>query len=400
MASVLEPPTPSEPIKLEAPAPAEQVQDTEAVSMLPKIDTSREKELKQKAEAYTLSLRDVNVHSPEFAQKRAEIMALGERPIFESSLSASGLLNRSDTSVHGAKQTGDDNVQKVANTLTDLRNKIDDLSPNRNPDFMEQVMRFVPGGKNMLRGVKRYFKKYATARQHIDEIIRKLVEGQDNLRKDNASLQVEKEKLWATMGDIRDYIELSKQLDESLTSHISTLKAAGKNDVASALEADLLFEIRQRRQDLTTQLAVAIQGYLAMELIKKNNVELIKGVDRARTTTVFALETAVAISQALAQQGIVLDQIDALNKTTNDMILSTSQLLRQQTARTHEQAINSGVSVQTLQQAFDNIFATIDEIDKFKSQANEGMSKTIEALQSQVDRATPVLNRIREQETK
>ncbi len=37
----------------------------------------------------------------------------------------------------------------------------------------------------------------------------------------------------------------------------------------------------RRSQDLLTQLAVSVQGYLALDLIRRNNVELIKGVDRA-----------------------------------------------------------------------------------------------------------------------
>ena len=52
-----------------------------------------------------------------------------------------------------------------------------------------------------------------------------------------------------------------------------------------------------------------IQGYLALDMIRKNNLELMKGVDRATTTTVAALRTAVIVAQALNNQKLVLDQI-------------------------------------------------------------------------------------------
>ena len=78
----------------------------------------------------------------------------------------------------------------------------------------------------------------------------------------------------------------------------------------------MLFSVRQKHQDLLTQLAVSVQGYLALDLIRRNNVELIKGVQRATTTTVSALRTAVIVAQALADQKLVLDQITALNTTT------------------------------------------------------------------------------------
>ena len=45
-------------------------------------------------------------------------------------------------------------------------------------------------------------------------------------------------------------------------------------------------------------MAVTVQGYLALDLVKKNNVERVKGVDRASTTTGSALRTAVTVGAA------------------------------------------------------------------------------------------------------
>ena len=165
------------------------------------------------------------------------------------------------------------------------------------------------------------------------------------------------------------------------------------------MEADVLFPVRQRHQDILTQLAVSVQGYLAMDLIRKNNVELIKGVERARTTTISALRTAVIVAQALANQKMVLDQIDAVNTTTNNMILSTSEMLKDQTARIHQQASSSGVSVETLQNAFDNVFPTMDAIDTFRSEAAKNMESTVDALEASVQKARPYLERARQGQT-
>ena len=178
------------------------------------------------------------------------------------------------------------------------------------------------------------------------------------------------------------------------------VRNSGRIDEAKALEADILFPVRQRRQDILTQLAVSVQGYLAMDLIRKNNVELIKGVERARTTTISALRTAVIVAQALANQKMVLDQIDAVNTTTNNMILSTSEMLKDQTARIHQQASSSGVSVETLQKAFDNVFETMDAIDTFRSEAAKNMEGTVKALESGLDKARPYLERSRQSESR
>src|SRR4029079_511317 len=114
---------------------------------------------------------------------------------------------------------------------------------------------------------------------------------------------------------------------------------------ARALKEDALFYVRQKHQDMLTQLSVTVQGYLALDLIRKNNLELVKGVERATTTTVSALRTAVIAALALGNQRLGLDQTGALNQTPGDVIASTSQMLRQQTAEIQEQAASATVGV-------------------------------------------------------
>ena len=133
--------------------------------------------------------------------------------------------------------------------------------------------------------------------------------------KDNASIEGEKANLWATMQKLQEYSVLTGALDSQLVEQIATVRTTDPSK-ADALTSDLLFTVRQKHQDLLTQLAVSAQGYLALDVVRKNNVELIKGCERATTTTVSALRTAVIVAQALANQKLVLDQITALNTTT------------------------------------------------------------------------------------
>src|SRR5262249_47417545 len=147
-----------------------------------------------------------------------------------------------------------------------------------------------------------------------------------------------------------------------------------------------------------TQLAVSVQGYLALDLIRRNNVELIKGVDRATTTTVSALRTAIIVAQALSDQKLVLDQITVLNTTTGHLIESTAEMLRQQSATINEQAASSTIELSKLQAAFNNIYATMDEVDTFKVRALDNMSKTIDALSTEITKSQAYLDRARARE--
>jgi uncharacterized protein YaaN involved in tellurite resistance len=190
-----------------------------------------------------------------------------------------------------------------------------------------------------------------------------------------------------------------ESLDPSreLAAHIEQLRAPDPA-LAGVLEQDALFYVRQKHMDILTQLAVCTQGYLALDQIRKNNTELVKGVDRATTTTVAALRTAVIVAQALTPERLVLDQINAVNRTTSNLIESTSVMLRQQTEQVHDQAASSSVELARLQAAFTNIYATMDSIDTFKQRALLSMQTTVDALTTEVGRAQKYLDRTRQVE--
>lgn len=387
--TMLTPPEDSKPVVLDAPEPVQTVQDDQASSMIPAVPQGRVLEIGSQAKGFVKDLTKFSINSPEFTQQLTDINNLGQSEIVKSGVGTSRLMDRSLAS---AKRNGGDATTKVTGTLSELRSTVQDLTPNAaDLTGVQKILGFIPGG----RKIRKYFQKFETAQVQLDNIVKSLLSGQDELLKDNAALQQEKKELWETMGSLNEYIVFAKQIDEEVTSEVTRLKQAGNIEAANTLETDVLFAVRQRRQDLTTQLAVSVQGYMAMELVRKNNVELIKGVERARTTTIYALKTAVVVAQALDNQRLVLDQIDAVNEATNNTIVATSEMLRQQTARVHEQAVNSGVTVETLTKAFDNIYATMDEIDSFKQRANDSMDQTIRGLEGQLERAKPQLERAR-----
>jgi uncharacterized protein YaaN involved in tellurite resistance len=269
---------------------------------------------------------------------------------------------------------------------------VTELDPNRaDLSGVKKVLKWLPGGDK----IQRYFAKYESAQTHLNAIIKSLDSGQDDLRKDNAAIETEKANMWTLMGKLSEYNQLASALDEAITQKVAELEAAGKTDDANTLKSDALFAIRQRRQDIMTQMAVSVQGYMALDLVRKNNVELIKGVDRAQTTTVAALRTAVIVSQALARQKLVLDQISALNATTSNLIESTSNQLRIQGAEINQQASSSTIEIAKLQAAFDNVFQTMDALDTFRAQAVDSMAQTVTALEGQIERAKPYLERTR-----
>jgi uncharacterized protein YaaN involved in tellurite resistance len=377
---------------LDPPKPVPVVQDEQAAGAVP-VSEEKKTELAQRAEAFANELAAMDPRAPEFTQRVDSIASMGDKELRASASVSNRMLDRpAAVAKAGRGGSGGDAQTRVANTLVELRTTVTDLDPNRaDLGGVKKVFKWLPGGDKL----QRYFAKYESAQSHLNAIIKSLESGQDDLRKDNAAIETEKANMWTTMGKLSEYNQLASALDGAVSEKIAQLEAAGNTDAANALKSDALFALRQRRQDIMTQMAVSVQGYMALDLVRKNNVELIKGVDRAQTTTVSALRTAVIVSQALARQKLVLDQITALNETTSNLIESTSNQLRIQGGQINQQAADSTIDIQKLQVAFDNVFQTMDAIDTFRSQAVDSMAATVTALEGQIQRAQPYLERTR-----
>ena len=375
---------------LQPPAPVAAVQPEQVGGMVP-VPDAKKAELAATADAYAAELATLTPNSPELQAKITEITTLGRDEIQGAANASNRMLERPASALAAAKGSGDagDAQARVAKTLTDLRFQVEDLTPNRaDLTGARKILGFIPGGSK----IARYFDRYKSAQVQLDSITRALESGQDELRKDNASIEQEKVNLWNTMGTLSEYAVLLGGLDAAVEKKITEVEVSSP-DTAKAMRSDVLFAVRQRREDILTQLAVSAQGYLAMDMVRANNVELIKGVDRARTTTLSALRTAVIVAQALTNQRLVLDQITALNKTTSDLIASNAEMLKTTSADIHRQAAASTIEIDKLEKAFQDVFATMDAIDTFRAEAASSMAVTITSLEGQIERAQPYLER-------
>lgn len=384
-----ESPEREQPFELEPPSPTTEVtvHQPEKVGGMVLVDAEAQQKHAETAQSFLDDLLDTPLHSPEFQTKLARLTRLGEGTMQQAGDSVNRMLQRPAAALSGS---GADPAARTGKTLAELRQIVTELDPKRH-DLTggKRAFRFLPGGSRL----QRYFQKYEAAQEQLNAITKALKGGQDELRQDNAAIQTERDALWQALGQLADVAVLARHLGDGLEQRIAALRTQGRSDDAATLESDALFYVRQRHQDLMTQMAVAVQGYLALDVVKKNNVELIKGVDRALDTTMAALRVAVITSQALGQQRIVLAQVDALNATTADMIVATSELLRAQGTAIQQQASQATVDPEKLQRAFDDVFQAMDEIDRYKAEATRSMKQTVTVLEGQVNRARLQLER-------
>src|SRR5262249_53277840 len=147
--------------------------------------------------------------------------------------------------------------------------------------------------------LRSYLERNEKAQAHMQRILGALHDGSTQLDKDNAVIAAEQKVLRAQMESLRRYAYMAERLDTALAARIATIEAQAP-DRARALRDDVLVSVRQRRQDILIQLAVAVQGYAALRVVTITNRELARAVRTAATTTFAALRTAVMVAQALA----------------------------------------------------------------------------------------------------
>ncbi|ABI56867.1 toxic anion resistance protein [Alkalilimnicola ehrlichii MLHE-1] len=280
----------------------------------------------------------------------------------------------------------------VARTLLDLRQQMSALDPRGRdlaPGLLDRLLARIPGVGTK---VQRYFRQFETAQQALDAIIRDLETGARMLRRDNLTLSDDQAELREVLAELASHIELGKLIDARLVAAAEALPETAPR--RAFIEEELLFPLRQRIVDLQQQQAVSQQGVLALEVVIRNNRELIRGVDRAINVTVSALNVAVTVALGLANQRLVLDRVEGLNRTTSDMIAGTAQALRRQGAEIQTRAAATMLDMEQLEAAFEDVLGAIDALSRYRQEALPRLDEQIDRLDTLARRGQGAIERL------
>lgn len=350
-----------------------------------------DEEVALKAEQFINAVIAVDVDEAEdLAQKKALVDSMGV-DVQRASAHRSKMLQQP---IKQLSEKGADGGP-VANSLISLKQEIDELNPN-DIDFsvsgVAKALSWIPGIGNKIEA---YFLKYASAQELIDQIIKSLEAGRNQLSRDNDTLLQDQVIMQKLTSQLKRLIQLGELIDQKLSYQVE--REIPQDDPRAAfISEELIFPLRQRVMDLQQQLAVNQQGILAIELIIRNNRELIRGVDRAINITVSALQVAVTVALALANQKLVLDKIESLNKTTSKLISGTAQRLRTQGVEIHKQASESMLNIEDLKSAFNDITAAMEDISRFRQEALPVMQGQIQEMQVLTERGDEAIQKMRE----
>lgn len=346
-------------------------------------------ELQQRATASIEQL--LNIDPNDLPEKRNSVAAVEAIGIELQKMAArrSEMLKQS---IHALAKTGDDGGP-VATSLVDLRTRVEELDPNNFEFSMNWFRRLLAMLPFVGTPIENYFSQYQSADSVISDIVASLETGKDQLKRDVITLDDDQEYMQDLTSKLKKAVAFSEMVDNGLTEKLEN-ELPSDDPKSGFIKEEILFPLRQRIMDLQQQLAVAQQAILTIEVIKRNNKELIRGVSRALGVTMNALQVAVTLSLALANQRIVLEKIDAVNKTTDNLIAQTAEKLKTQGVAIHKQASSAQLSMETLKQAFSDIESAYQDISTYRQEALPQMAATILEMDEYAAKAEATINKM------
>ena len=314
------------------------------------LDAKAAARLKAVAREFAGSFLTFDVHNPEFERSVRQIATIGSEEVRKLSEQARLTLSRSSIR--------DRAVAAINAQLARLRLVLDRLTPGE--DILKPKKFLGIFGRSS--PILTYFDRYLFAEAEIEAALSTMMESRDLLFRDNVTISGHRSASRPLITGLTEAIGMCASLDERFEKLCSQLD---KSDPAKAqaLRSTALIEVRQRHTDLLTQMAVSQQSYAMLGLIATNNNDLIKGIDRASSTTIAALQTAVVAAQTLANQNLVLNRIAGVQSTAGSLIDRASASTSEGNHQIDLSGAEAARQVVSLRTAFAEVRTSVDSLE-------------------------------------
>jgi uncharacterized protein YaaN involved in tellurite resistance len=371
------------PVALTPPEVITPIAQDKALDMVP-LKPEVQSKIDTQVSGFVNSMLAEDIHSEGFKTRLDATFRLGREEISSAASLVTGrFMERNFVGIE------DSNAFK---SIQSMRGMLDELNPGKQGDLLspQKILGFIPFGNKL----QSYFRKFESAGSQIQSIMAQIYAARDDMQRDAAEIEQTKTKLWDAMQKLKGAIYFAEQLDSQVASRVDALRDSDPMR-AKALEQEVLFYARQNLQDMQTQMAVNVNGYLSLDVLKKTSREMVNGCNRVATTGMSALAIAQTVARATGNQIQVMEMLTGVSNTIGDLVTETSRQLGQHVDKTAEFASNPLIGVQKIQEMFDNTFKAMDAMDSFRTKAIDTMGKNNQMLKEQVARSEQYLDRTR-----
>ncbi|MDF9763675.1 MULTISPECIES: toxic anion resistance protein [Peribacillus] len=274
-------------------------------------------------------------------------------------------------------------VGEVGNIISDLMKKLNELSPDElkpdKPSFFARMFGKLSGS------VQEVLSKYQKTGAQIDRISVKLDRSKNILLSDIVIL----EKLYETNKEyfqaLNVYIAAGEiKLEEIHEKTIPELRKSAElsNDQMKFQEVNDMRQFAERLDkrlhDLKLSREITIQSAPQIRLIQNTNQALVEKIQSSIMTAIPLWKNQVAIALTLIRQRHAVEAQKQVSKTTNDLLLKNSEMLKTNTIETAKENERGLVDIETLKNTQANLISTLEETMRIQE---EGRHKRRQAEQ-------------------
>jgi uncharacterized protein YaaN involved in tellurite resistance len=330
-----------------------------------------------------------DVHTDAFKSKLDSAFALGKEEVSTAaSLMQGRFMQRNMVGVE---------TSPAFKAMGDIRSQLDDLNPGKDGDLLQpnKLLGIIPFGNKL----QAYFRKFESAGDQLKKAMTQLYAARDEVQMDIADIEATRGKLWEAMQKLAAAAHFSESLDAKLAAKVAAIEATDPQR-AQALRQEVLFYARQNLTDILTQQAVCVNGYLALDVLKKTGREMMNGCTRVATTGMSALAVAQTVARATGNQIAVMDMLQGVNSTIGDLISQTGKQLNQHVDATAQFASNPMIGIEKMQEMFDQTYKAMDAMDSFRAKAIDTMGQNNAIMKAQIAKSDQYVDRVRQQQAR
>ena len=264
-----------------------------------------------------------------------------------------------------------DHVQKqdigpVGDILKDLMDKLTQLNPEELTTKKKSGIKRLFG--KVSRSVQELMTKYQKLSTQIDRIGIQLEHSKRGLIEDVHMLDKLYDQNKAYFQALNIYIAAAEiKRDEIVNQIIPALrqKAEASSDQMAYQEvndmAQFLDRLEKRLYDLQLSRQITIQSAPQIRMIQQTNQTLAEKIQSSIMTSIPLWKNQIAIALTLNRQLKAVEAQKQVTKTTNDLLLKNSEMLKMNSIETAKENERGIVEIETLKQTQENLLQTIEE---------------------------------------
>lgn len=384
----------NEDFKLNVPMTIDDAEKNGEVDSRLVLSDERKKRLDEVAENFVNKAFDsgflTSIDQSVSAGITADIDSMGMAEAKEIALSSNNLMKRQ------LKELDNSSVKenkKVVKSLMDMENKIVELNPAKAGINWDDPLR---GGR--IFGIKlpfigdklqKYIQKTRDASQYIEMVNKELDEGSRIIRESIGEIDLEKQKNLEITMRSNEYLYLNSAIVKKVESRMVENKL---NDKEKELVTEvILYPLEQKKSDLNTQIHVAITSYYGLDVIQKNNKELLRGVQRCQMVALPALNTSITMASALADQKNVHDTVGAINQTAEEMLNNVSTMVSSQSQQIQKSAQSETIKRKSIMDNYKKIEDALKKTSEYRLQAHAALKKDNEKMEELTKNAVSMM---------